>query len=64
LAAVLGFVGVKMLLADFVHIPIYLSLTVIVVAVGGSIGASLWLTRGREQPGLADDAEPEPAEEA
>ena len=47
LAAVLGFVGVKMLLADVVHVPIYMSLTVIVIAVGGAILASLWLTRGR-----------------
>ena len=50
LAAVLGFVGMKMLLADFVHIPIYLSLTVIIIAVGGWMVASLWLTRGREKP--------------
>ena len=56
LAAVLGFVGAKMLLADLVHIPIYMSLTVIVIAVGGSIVASLWLTRGRERPKLPDDA--------
>jgi tellurite resistance protein TerC len=56
LAAVLGFVGAKMLLADLVHIPIYMSLTVIVIAVGGSIVASLWLTRGRERPKVPDDA--------
>jgi tellurite resistance protein TerC len=56
LAAVLGFVGMKMLLADFVHVPIYLSLTVIVIAVGGSIVASLWLTRGRHKPVLPDAA--------
>jgi tellurite resistance protein TerC len=42
LAAVLGFVGAKMLLADLIHVPIHLSLTVIVTAVGGSIVASLW----------------------
>lgn len=47
LAVVLGFVGAKMLLADLVHVPIWASLAVIVVAVGGSIVASLWLTRGR-----------------
>ena len=54
LAVVLGFVGAKMLLADLVHIPIYVSLTVIVIAVGGSIVASLWLTRGRDKPALPD----------
>ena len=47
LAVVLAFVGVKMLLADFVHISIAMSLTVVVIAVGGSIIASLWLTRSR-----------------
>ncbi len=61
LAIVLGFVGTKMLLADLVHIPIYLSLAVVVAAVGGSIVASLWLTRGRAQPRVSDV---EPREEA
>ena len=50
LAMVLGFVGAKMLLADFIHVPIYMSLGVIVVAIGGSIIASLWLTRGKPVP--------------
>jgi tellurite resistance protein TerC len=54
LAIVLGFVGTKMLLADLVHIPIFLSLTVVVAAVGGSIAASLWLTRGRTRPRVGD----------
>jgi len=63
LAVVLGFVGAKMLLADVVHIPIFTSLTVIVIAVGGSIVASLWLTRSRSRgplvrhPGLRDEAD-------
>lgn len=51
LAAVLGFVGAKMLLADLIHIPIYMSLTVVVIAVGGAIVASLWLTRGKDRAG-------------
>jgi TerC family integral membrane protein len=56
LAVVLGFVGAKMLLADLVHIPVYASLTVIVIAVGGAIVASLWLTRGRcAEPALSGD---------
>jgi tellurite resistance protein TerC len=50
LAAVLGFVGAKMLLADLVHVPISVSLAVIVIAVGGSIVVSLWLTRHRPKP--------------
>lgn len=50
LAIVLGFVGVKMLLSRVIHIPIYLSLTVIVVAVGGAVLFSVWMTRGGTQP--------------
>jgi tellurite resistance protein TerC len=50
LAIVLGFVGMKMLLSNVIHIPIYVSLTVIVVAVGGAILVSLWMTRGGTQP--------------
>jgi len=48
LAAVLGFVGVKMLISDWVHIPVVASLAVIVVAVGSSVVVSLLLTRGSE----------------
>jgi tellurite resistance protein TerC len=50
LAIVLGFVGVKMLLSKVIHIPIYVSLSVIVVAVGGAVLASLWMTRGGTPP--------------
>jgi len=50
LAIVLGFVGVKMLLSKVIHIPIYVSLSVIVVAVGGAVLVSLWMTRGGTQP--------------
>jgi tellurite resistance protein TerC len=48
LAGVLGFVGVKMLISDWVHIPVLVSLGVIVVAVGASVIVSLVLTRGAE----------------
>lgn len=41
LALVLVFVGVKMAIADWVKIPVLLSLAVIVVLVGGSIAASV-----------------------
>lgn len=41
LALVLVFVGVKMAVADWVKIPVLLSLGVIVVLVGGSIAASV-----------------------
>jgi len=45
LAAVLVFVGVKMLLLDVHTIPITLSLSVIATLVAGSIAASLWRTK-------------------
>jgi tellurite resistance protein TerC len=41
LAAILVFVGLKMIAADFVHVPTPVSLGVIVVALGVSIAASL-----------------------
>lgn len=46
LAIVLGFVGVKMLIADVIHIPIQLSIAVILLTVGGSMAYSVWKTRG------------------
>jgi tellurite resistance protein TerC len=42
LSAVLGFVGVKMLLVDVLHIPIGISLAVIAVLLGGSVLVS-WI---------------------
>ncbi len=48
LAFVLGFVGVKMLISHWTHIPILVSLGVIVLAVGTSVVVSLVLTRGAE----------------
>jgi tellurite resistance protein TerC len=41
LALVLIFVGVKMVISEWVHIPVLISLAVIVVLVGGSIVASV-----------------------
>ncbi|HEY5471552.1 MAG TPA: hypothetical protein VIK32_00010 [Candidatus Limnocylindrales bacterium] len=29
-----------------IHVPVYVSLAVIVVAVGGAVLVSLWMTRG------------------
>jgi tellurite resistance protein TerC len=41
LGLVLAFVGVKMLVADLVRIPIAVSLGVVAVLIGGSVAASL-----------------------
>jgi predicted tellurium resistance membrane protein TerC len=54
LALVLGFVGVKMLLSQVLHVPTYVSLSVIVVAVGGAVLVSLWMTRGGTRPPPAE----------
>lgn len=49
LALVLVFVGVKMAISDWVKIPVLASLAVIVVLVGGSVAASLLVTRGERR---------------
>jgi tellurite resistance protein TerC len=41
LAVILTFIGVKMVAADFFHVPVVISLAVIVVSLGVSIAASL-----------------------
>jgi tellurite resistance protein TerC len=48
LAAILVFVGAKMTLSDVYHVPVWLSLVVIVVLLGAAIGASLWRSRRGE----------------
>lgn len=52
LALLLALVGVKMLLSDVYHPPIWATLIVIVVVLAGSILFSLWKTR----PGTGDPA--------
>jgi TerC family integral membrane protein len=49
LGALLVFVGVKMLIEDWIHIPVGVSLGVIVATLGASIGVSLVLTGRRER---------------
>jgi tellurite resistance protein TerC len=51
LAFVLAFVGAKMLLADVWHLPTWISLVVIIAALGISIGASLLSGKHKELPG-------------
>ena len=58
IALLLVFIGVKMLLYDVVHIPIWASLVVIAVVAGGAMGASVWRDRrlrGRPGPGRQGD---------
>jgi tellurite resistance protein TerC len=49
LGALLVFVGAKMLTEDLVHIPVGVSLGVIVATLGAAIGASLYVTGRRER---------------
>jgi tellurite resistance protein TerC len=58
LAAVLLFVGAKMLVADLYHVPVWLSLAVILAALAASIGASMWRGRGPGRPGPAGSGGP------
>ena len=48
LAAVLVFVGFKMIVNEWWHVPIWLSLTVICLLIGGSILFSLYKTKDEE----------------
>jgi len=43
IAAVLVFIGLKLLLHDAVHIPILVSLLLVVSILGGSVAASAWI---------------------
>jgi len=54
LAAVLAFVGAKMLLTDIFHIPIGASLAVIAALIGGSVVTSLLTTRSQATEYVAD----------
>jgi tellurite resistance protein TerC len=50
LAVLLAFIGVKMLISPIIHLPITVSLAVIIVVVGGAVAASLWRDRGARHP--------------
>lgn len=60
LAAILTFVGLKMITSGFLHPPIWLSLVVIVAILALSIGASLLSGKRKEIPGRSSlQGEPE-----
>ncbi|MGE0026654.1 MAG: TerC family protein [Thermoleophilia bacterium] len=58
LAVVLGLVGVKMLLSDVWHPPVYVTLGAVVVVLGTAVLASLWATRNDAKGEGAPPAEP------
>jgi tellurite resistance protein TerC len=49
IAVLLVFIGVKMLISPLVHLPVWVSLAVIVVVVGGAMAASVWRDRSRQR---------------
>lgn len=50
LAVLLVFIGMKMLVSPFLHVPVTVSLIVIVAIVGGAVAASVWRDRTRRRP--------------
>lgn len=61
LGIILGFVGIKMLIADFYHLPVALSLMIIALILGASIWASIATDRRLEGEGPFHEA-PRPDE--
>jgi len=61
LALVLGFVGLKMLLPERVHVPEWMSLLIVVALLGGAALASLVIGRGTSSPVPATPAPTSPA---
>jgi tellurite resistance protein TerC len=56
LAIILAFVGVKMLIHEWYHIPTWLSLTVIAIVLIAAIGFSLKVDRRQREAALASEA--------
>jgi tellurite resistance protein TerC len=61
LGVILGFVGIKMLLTDLYHVPLWLSLCAIAAALAVSVVVSLWadrrdLERAAARDGVEDGA--------
>ena len=52
IAVLLVFIGVKMLIAPVVHLPVWMSLAAIVAVVAGAVAASLWRDRSRPREPL------------
>ena len=58
LAVVLGLVGVKMLLSDVYHPPVYVTLGAVVLVLGTAVLASLWVTRNQTEADHIEPGEP------
>ena len=64
IAVLLVFIGVKMLISPLVHLPVWVSLAVILVVAGGAVAASLWRDRSRprQAPELCPSPGPSPGQ--
>ncbi len=60
IAVLLVFIGTKMLISPFVHLPVWVSLAAIAVVVGGAVTASLWRDRSRPREQLKTPERPGP----
>jgi TerC family integral membrane protein len=58
LAVVLGLVGIKMLLSDVYHPPIYVTLGAVVLVLGAAVLFSLWATRNNTDADRIEPGEP------
>ena len=63
LAVLLTFIGAKMLLSPVLHLPVAVSLAVIVLVVGGAVGASRWRDRRDRSRPPADESRERPVGE-
>jgi tellurite resistance protein TerC len=55
IAIVLAFIGIKMLIADWVHIPVWISLLMIVLCISGSIFYSIYHQRRGAPADITED---------
>ena len=56
IAVLLVFIGIKMLISPFIHLPVWMSLAAIAVVAGGAIAANVWRDRAR-RPRQASEAD-------
>jgi tellurite resistance protein TerC len=57
---ILAFVGLKMLFSHYVHIPEWVSLSIIVVSLVGGILLSVFIPQKETDKAPAESEEPEP----
>jgi TerC family integral membrane protein len=59
IAVLLVFIGIKMLISPFIHLPAWMSLAAIAVVASGAIAANVWRDRSR-RPRQASEADQAP----